>query len=147
MLVNIRFYIFFSLALSFFSHGACINDRDKITVTGDLSVMDFPGAPNFEGINSGDEKVSVFMLHVDSASRLDCVIDTTYSGDKINTNSRGEGWSEFMQVIPGDKYFQYKKLIGDRVSITGYVFLAASPYHYTPSLIYNALELKKVSGK
>ncbi|ECG8517813.1 hypothetical protein DLR11_25130 [Salmonella enterica subsp. salamae] len=147
MFVNVKLYLLPILTISFLSYGACINDRDKITVSGNLSVQNFPGPPNFESVNRGDEKISVFMLHVDKGSRLDCVIDTTYSGDKINSDSKGKNWNEFMEIIPGDKSAQYEKLIGARVSITGYVFLAASPYHYTPALIYHMTELKRVSER
>ncbi|ECD9352453.1 DUF4431 domain-containing protein [Salmonella enterica subsp. houtenae] len=147
MFINMRLFILSVLIMPILSYGMCINEHDKITVTGELFIQDFPGPPNFDDINNGDKKVRVLMLHVDSSTRLDCVIDTYYSGDKINTDSKGEGWSEFMELIPEGEISQYNKWIGSRVSITGHVFLAASPYHYTPALISDILSLKKISKK
>ncbi|RXO32061.1 DUF4431 domain-containing protein [Salmonella enterica] len=147
MFANIRLCVFFVLIIPILSHGECINDHDKITVTGELFIQDFPGPPNFEDISNGDKKVRVLMLHVDSSTRLDCVIDTYYSEDKINSNSKEEGWNEFMELIPEGEIHQYNRFIGSRVSITGHVFLAASPYHYTPVLISDILSLKKIPKK
>lgn len=101
-----------------------------VTLTGIVKIKTFPGAPNYERIEAGDDIESGPYLI------LDHPIDVVASiNDAPDTNSITEKNLQILQIISGDSDNWNNKYIGKHVRITGTLLHATWGHHHTKILI------------
>lgn len=110
--------------------GECLKDGQKTSLSGTLQRVTYPGRPNFESIDRGDEPVTVFVIVPNAAP---CVVAVSMEDDSslidLGTVAR------FQLVLSSQQYREYAKWVGSPVRITGTVFQGITAHHYTRALV------------
>lgn len=105
------------------SSNACIDAGDSVTLTGLMIRMTYPGPPNYESIEDGDEPETYFVLKPDAP--IDCAADSPQFGS-----------NKLMQlVVKSDGYKKYQHLVGGKVTVAGMLLYAETGHHHTPLMI------------
>lgn len=111
----------------------CIEYEPKrIELTGTLVREITPGRPNYESIKNGDEKVTIWVLKLNTPI---CVTES----DEINVKEENE--TEVQLVLNRKLFDKYKTLINTKVSIKGQLFHSHTGHHYK-KLLLKANEIK-----
>ena len=102
-------------------------EPEQVNLEGVLTVQTFPGPPNYESTESGDQEERVAILVLD---RSVCV-----TGDPDNElNQQSEAGVRRVQIVVED-WGKLENLIDQQVFVTGTLFHALTGHHHTPVLM------------
>lgn len=105
------------------SSHTCIDAGDSVTLTGLMIRMTYPGPPNYESIEDGDEPETYFVLRPDIP--IDCATDSPQFGS-----------NKLMQlVVKANDYKKYQHLVGGKVTVAGILLYAETGHHHTPLMV------------
>ncbi|EJH7011976.1 DUF4431 domain-containing protein [Salmonella enterica] len=115
---------------------ACLDEGDKITLTGVLKKEMVYGPPGWGEHPQNDEKMNYWFLYPDKVPEcFNAVDDDT------------RHYSKKMQIIMVDnQYNEYRTLLGKDVKLSGQIIFANSPYHSTPVLIFHVSGVESMKG-
>ncbi|WP_413496207.1 DUF4431 domain-containing protein [Morganella psychrotolerans] len=102
---------------------SCYNDGQQVSITGEMKRTVYPGPPNYESIEDGDEPEIYWILHTQKA--MACMNNAPEWGDK----------DKLQLVISGDFYNENKQLLNKPVVVNGQLMYAETGHHHTPVLI------------
>jgi hypothetical protein len=91
------------------SAGQCL-EYGTASLSGTLVRQTYPGPPDYESVTKGDEPRVIWVLLLDQRT---CIFDSS-----SDYGSR-YGEREVQLVLDGDRYVQYRNLLGKRVIVTG----------------------------
>lgn len=101
----------------------CYKDGQQVTLTGTLKRVVFPGPPNYESVEEGDEPEPYWVLF--TKAPLTCIKDSPDWGSN----------DQFQLIVRGDFYSKNQHYLNQQVSVTGEMFYAETGHHHTPVLI------------
>lgn len=101
---------------------SCPEEGSEVTLTGTLLRITFPGPPNFESVEQGDEAEVYWVLQADTPL---CRDEDAGWGDK----------AQMQLVVQAEMYKTHRSLIGHRVRVTGSLLFAETGHHHTPLMI------------
>lgn len=110
------------LQISTTQPAACPDEGSDVTLTGKLLRITFPGPPNYESVEQGDEAEVYWVLQA----------------DKPLCTGEAAGWGDNAQmqlVVEADMYKTHRHLIGQRVRVNGSLLFAETGHHHTPLMI------------
>ena len=110
----------------------------SVELRGVIARETFPGRPNYESIQAGDEPETVWILTLD---RPVCV--EARAGD--DTNVTENGVQEIQLVLSKDQYGAYASLPGKKVSVSGTLFHAVTGHH-RKSVLMTVQEIKSAAS-
>ncbi|WP_241586538.1 DUF4431 domain-containing protein [Rosenbergiella epipactidis] len=103
--------------------GKCLSAGVSVTMVGQLIRMTYPGAPNYESVENGDEPETFFTLKPDAP--ISCASDAPQFGSK-----------NIMQLgLNSGEYTRYNTLVGSRVTVSGILIYSDTPHQHTPLMI------------
>jgi len=85
-----------------------------------------PGRPNYESIANGDEPETIWVLKLKNAI---CVL----ASDDINVEADNE--KEIQLVLEAEQYRRYRRLLGQRVTVSGKLFHSHTGHHHKTLLL------------
>ncbi|ECF1703816.1 DUF4431 domain-containing protein [Salmonella enterica] len=128
----------FLLLLFFFSvsvMSACLDEGDKVTLTGVLKQETIYGPPGWGEHPQNDEKINYWFLYPDRVPECFNAVDDT------------RHYSKKMQIIMvDDQYNEYRMFLEKDVKLSGQIMFANSPYHSTPVLIFHVSGVELMKG-
>lgn len=109
--------------------GDCINYGSTV-ITGRLVSKTFPGPPNYESIEAGDEEETYYFLALPSPI---CVVE----GQDANGLEPSQTGVKLVQLILNGKstYNSLRQLLGGSVSCQGNLFAAITAHHHSDVLL------------
>ena len=119
----------------------CLKDGQDVTFTGGISRETFPGPPNYESIDDGDEPETYWILTVATPN---CVVAESIEGGELYEAARST--SRFQLVLTGKEYENQASLVGNRALVSGQLFVGHTGHHHTKALI-DVREIGADSGK
>ncbi len=100
----------------------CLEYEPKtVHLSGKLVREIHPGPPNYENIRKGDKAETIWVLRLSSPI---CVV----AMDDINV--REDDQKEVQLVLAAEQFKKYRKLIGQKVFVTGTLFHAHTGHHH-----------------
>jgi hypothetical protein len=111
--------------------GGCLSYSPAlVTLTGTITPKTFPGKPNFESVEKGDEPETVWILTLSSPA---CVNEQKVEDHTLE----GHADVRDLQLLIDDqqKYDTYRPLLGRTVSVTGTLDEAVSLHNHTPVML------------
>jgi hypothetical protein len=119
-----------TLSVSGRAHAECLSYNGTIRVQGTLTQQTFPGPPNYESIETGDQAETYWLVVLDGSA---CVAadpaDDTGLSPAVATLER------IQLVVTLDQCRDYADRIGHHVSVSGQLFGAHTGHHRTPVLL------------
>lgn len=113
----------------FSQSNGCLSYEPKVVKANGTVVKEtFPGRPNYESIKNGDKPEVYWILKL---VKPICVTGT--EGNDINTSETGI--TEMQLVLNDKQYKKYKKMVGQKVVVTGTLFHSHTVHHKTNILI------------
>ena len=107
-----------------------------VTINGSINKFDFPGRPNYESIDQGDEKETYWVLKLNQPT---CV-----NNDPNDTINESEpAITDIQLVLSSDMYQKYRPLLKKQVAVKGTLFHSHTGHHHTPVLL-QVLEISPV---
>jgi hypothetical protein len=105
----------------------CLNfEPETVSLKGTIKRRTFPGPPNYESVEKGDQPEVMWVLHV---ARPICV---SASGDQ----NAEKNVSNFQLVFAGaEDYRRYRSFVGKHATVNGTLFSAQTGHHYTRVLL------------
>jgi hypothetical protein len=100
-----------------------------VELTGTLERKNYPGPPNYESIEHGDAKETIWLLRLDRAA---CTLDGASPSDHARL---GLTSLQLVFVDAAREYPQYRPLMGKRVVVRGTLFGAHTGHHHTDVLL------------
>jgi hypothetical protein len=96
-----------------------------VTLGGTITPKTFPGRPNFESVEKGDEPEKVWTLNVE--------VPLCTNKDNSNPNNQSEtNISELQLVFMGrEDYDRYRPMLGKTVNVTGTLYHSYTGHHHT----------------
>jgi hypothetical protein len=109
----------------------CIEDGQSVTFEGRVSRETFPGPPNYESIDDGDQPETVWILTLDSAQ---CVVGKSMEdGSPIEI---AKSTTRFQLAFEDQSvYGAQKRLVEQRAIVNGQIFAGQSGHHHTKALV------------
>ncbi|MTD27793.1 DUF4431 domain-containing protein [Erwinia sorbitola] len=101
---------------------ACPDENSEVNATGTLLRITFPGPPNYESVEQGDEAEVYWVLQADKPL---CTQDAADWGDQ----------TQMQLVVEAGMYKTHRSLIGHRVRVQGSLLFAETGHHHTPLMI------------
>jgi hypothetical protein len=108
-----------------------------VELRGVIARETFPGRPNYESIQDGDEPEACWILTLE---RPVCVDGTP--GDDTDVTEKGV--QEIQLVLSKDQYAAYASLPGKKVSTSGTLFHAITGHHHK-SVLMTVREIKALA--
>lgn len=106
----------------------CLSDGESVDMVGKIRRETFPGKPNYESVENGDEPVTVWIFTINQPS---CVLgESPEDGEHYFI----EDISKFQLVINPTQYKNTRSLENE-VRVRGQLFQASTTHHYTKALI------------
>jgi len=135
---NILIILFLSVCLMpIFAFASSVSqvfhyEPEVVNLTGIIKIKTFPGAPNYESLEKGDDLESCPYL------LLDRPIDVTRSAaDKnLQTDTTTEKNLKIIQIATSSDDNWNNKYIGRHVRVTGTLYHRLTGHHHTRVLIY-----------
>ena len=118
----------------------CLKDGDAVSLVGKVWRETFPGRPNYQSIENGDEPETVWVLTLDQPR---CVLGVSMENGK--TYEIGK-ITRFQLVLTPEQYKKHRGLLEHRARVKGQLFQAMSGHHHTKALI-EAKELGAAASK
>lgn len=100
-----------------------------VSLSGIIKIKAFPGAPNYESVEAGDDLESGPYLI------LSRPIDVLASTGQRNQNTESEKNLKIIQIVIGDETNWNEQYIDKQVLITGTLFHRLTGHHHTSVLI------------
>lgn len=100
----------------------------EVGLAGVIARETFPGRPNYESVEAGDEPETVWVLALEKPVCVDGA-----NGDDTNVSERGV--RRLQLVLSRDQYAAYGSLLGMKVRVCGTLFHAITGHHHTSVLI------------
>jgi hypothetical protein len=124
----VRICVVILILLSNSSVGSqCLDYEPSIVqLTGTMKRVVFPGRPNYESVEEGDEPEPYWVLYLDSAI---CV-----NGDQKDDFKQAETNIKSLQLLIGD-YDKYRHLLGQKVTVKGMLTHGFTAHHHTPVML------------
>lgn len=107
----------------------CLKDGDTVSLVGKVWRETFPGRPNYESIENGDEPETVWVLTLDQPR---CVLGVSLESGK--TYEIGS-ITRFQLVLTPEQYKKHRSLLEHRARVKGQLFQAMTGHHHTKALI------------
>jgi hypothetical protein len=104
-------------------------EPNNVTLSGKLVRLTFPGRPNFDSIENGDEPETGFYLELSHTICTEAAInsdDPSLRGIKL-----------VQLVLNKNGYSTLKPSIGNNVTLNGSLFAAMTGHHHAPVLLQN----------
>jgi hypothetical protein len=116
--------------LSFSSEGkapqACLSyEPTTVTLQGTIRRQTFPGPPNYESVEEGDEPETYWILHLTNPVCVDS--DKNMPGGEEKENNV----TDVQLGLDERQYAQYKGLLGKQVTVNGRLSHAFTGHHHT----------------
>ncbi len=109
---------------------ACINDGDTVELSGKLWREAFPGPPNYESIENGDQPQVVWILTTEEAFCGNAMSFETEQLYRID----GE-LTRFQLVLNQEQYEANQSLVFENIKVSGIAFAGHTGHHHTSMLI------------
>jgi hypothetical protein len=111
------------------SHDCLSYESATVMLKGEISRKTFPGRPNYESIEEGDEPETYWILHLTNPI---CV-----NGDESIPNGENpeKDVSDIQLGLDEEQYVQYKDLLGNQVVVSGKLSHAITGHHHTNVLL------------
>jgi len=104
-------------------------EPEIVTLSGVIKIKTFPGAPNYENIESGDDTESCPYLILDHP--IDVIVSPKYQ----DPNAESEKNLRIIQIAAGDDSDWDDKYIDNHVHVIGTLYHAITGHHHTQVLI------------
>jgi hypothetical protein len=120
--------LFLFMPAAYASAQNCLSyENDGVQLSGTISKKTFPGPPNYESIEKGDEPETYWVLHLAKP------VCTTASGD----NDAEANVTDLQLILTQKQYSLYRESVGDqgRATVTGKLSHAITGHHHTPVLM------------
>jgi hypothetical protein len=105
----------------------CLGYQTPVSLSGVLERRTYPGRPNFESIDAGDEPETGFYLVLPKAACFDAGSDP----DAANVSD-----VRLVQLnLKPEQYDQLRPYLGKSISIQGAVYEAMSGHHHAPVVL------------
>ena len=98
------------------------------TVTGKLERRTYPGPPNYESVQAGDDAETGLYLHLASPV---CINATP--GDEINREQRDV--LVIQLNLDAEQYAALRPLLGKTITLRGTLYAAHTAHHHAPSVL------------
>ncbi|MBI5885577.1 MAG: DUF4431 domain-containing protein [Deltaproteobacteria bacterium] len=128
-LTIIAFFLFTAFVCEARAEECLFYEPTKVRLTGVITRQTFPGPPNYESIEKGDEPETYWILKLEKPV---C----------INGNPKDELNDETVKdiknihlVFHGDEYTRYRGLVSKKVVASGTLFHAQTAHHRTKVLM------------
>ncbi|HHF7348356.1 TPA: DUF4431 domain-containing protein [Legionella feeleii] len=108
----------------------CLMEGKEVKLEGKLGVQTFPGLPNYESIQKGDEPETYWIL---TTGKSYCGIGRSLENDKLYRLERRT--TKFQLVLTAEQYKEKKDLLTKKVIVKGKMFIAHTGHHHTEMLI------------
>lgn len=115
-----RIFLFFLMLFPFFSNAQCLNNGDKVTLTGVLVIK------TYQSPDDEPHPVSRWILQLDKP--FECFIDVDTSFNY---------WNRDVTIMPShsSEHVDLNVILNKRISASGKIALAATAYNYTAVLL------------
>ena len=128
---RIRSAIFLTfLLIPGIAHAECLSFQGPTRIEGTLIRQTFPGPPNYESIEAGDQPETCWLVILDKSA---CVAADPTDEDGLNPAVAMLG--RIQLIVTPEQYRDYADRIGHHVSVTGQLFGAHTGHHKTPILL------------
>lgn len=114
---------------------SCLRYESAVRLRGTIRRETFPGRPNYESVERGDEPETIWLLQL--ARPLCATADGEDSESERDVH-------EVQLVLTPRQYQRWRTLVGARVVAAGKLFHSSTGHHHTRVLL-NVSELKKAS--
>ncbi|GFO58405.1 hypothetical protein GMST_07300 [Geomonas silvestris] len=109
----------------------CLKDGDSITLTGKISRETFPGPPNYESIDDGDEPETCWVLTIQQPR---CVVAESMENGSLYEVAKST--TRFQLAFEDQSvYAKEKGLVESSAIVKGELFAAHTGHHHTKALI------------
>ena len=108
----------------------CLHYQSRHTLTGRLVRKTYPGAPNYESIEKGDEPETGFYLMLDSPV---CTVGGRDFSEEARTSV-----SQVQLILDSSTYAMLRPLISRRIKVSGHLFSSHTGHHHAPLLFEGA---------
>lgn len=102
---------------------SCIREGQRLTLSGTLLRITYPGPPNYESIAHGDVPETYWVLQPDR--KINCAINAPNFDDH----------TKMQLVMFGNEYRDYASLVGKNVIVNGNLMYSENGHHHTSLLI------------
>lgn len=107
----------------------CLKDGDAVSLVGKIWRETFPGPPNYESIEEGDEPETVWVLTLDQPR---CILGVSMETGKTYQIGR---ITRFQLALTPEQYNKHRRILEKRAKVNGKLFQAVSGHHHTKALI------------
>ena len=110
---------------------SCMSEGQRLTLSGTLLRITYPGPPNYESVANGDTPETYWVLQPDK--KISC----TKNAPNFDNHTK-------MQLVMfGNEYRDYASLIGRNVIVNGKLMYSVTGHHHTSLLII----LERIAAK
>ncbi|MBV9493959.1 MAG: DUF4431 domain-containing protein [Acidobacteria bacterium] len=107
---------------------SCVGyEPDTVSITGSLERRTYPGRPNYESVQQGDEPETGFYLRLANALCISRHLD--------EVNEPVAGVTLVQLVLDEAEYDDLRRTIGKRVALRGTLFHSHTGHHHAPVLL------------
>jgi len=110
----------------------CLQEGENVTFTGKISRETFPGRPNYESIDNGDEPETYWILTTDNPN---CVEAKSPEDGSLYEVAKSTTRFQLAFEDP-TTYKTHKKLVEQRATVTGQLYAGSTGHHHTKALIF-----------
>ncbi|MCZ0926345.1 DUF4431 domain-containing protein [Halomonas janggokensis] len=111
-------------------NGGCLVDGESAELTGKIWRETFPGPPNYESVESGDQPVTYWILTTDQP-----YCGKAYNMESGDTYRLPNELTRFQLVLDSDQYTDNQSLVFENATVTGSMFSGHTGHHNTAMLI------------
>jgi hypothetical protein len=109
----------------------CLKDGQAVSFEGRVSRETFPGPPNYQSIDDGDQPETVWILTVDKAY---CV--TAESMEDGSTYEVAKSTTRFQLAFEDSSVYEKQRaLVEQRAVVSGLLFAGHTGHHHTKALV------------
>lgn len=101
---------------------------ENVALVGKLEAQTFPGAPNYESVEAGDEPEIHWLLCLEQPICVDGVDDLGFDHPEISV-------SEVQLLLKPKDYERYRSLLNGEVEVKGKLLSRESGHHHTNVLL------------
>lgn len=120
-----------SLAYSAHATGECLKDGQEVSLEGRISRETFPGPPNYQSIDDGDQPETTWILTVLTSH---CVVaESMEDGSPYEV---AKSTTRFQLAFEDASLFKtHKDLVEHQAIVSGQLFVGHTGHHHTKALI------------
>jgi hypothetical protein len=96
-----------------------------VSLTGRLIQQTYPGPPDFESVNKGDQPLVIWLLQLDERV---CIVSSSASYPNVYNEREIQLVLGSDQYARADSYAAYRHLLGKRVAVTGRLLPGGGKY-------------------